>query len=224
MTSQPFEASEFHVQNWPFLDGLRGVALLIVLGLHARLPFLAGGIYGVDIFFVMSGFLITVLLMDEWHRTQGIKLRAFYIRRALRLVPALLAMAAICCVYAFVYLDPASATSVYSGAKYAVIYFTNWASVLGWVGLTIFSATWSLAIEEQFYLLWPIILIVLLRLRCSTKTKTLLIAGGAMSSMLWRLYLAHRDGFTVRELVGIDARADGLLLGAALGAALYWGL
>src|SRR5947209_1414105 len=99
----PPPAGAFRLGHRPWLDGLRGVACLLVLGLHclpARLP---GGFLGVDLFFVLSGFLITCLLLQEWEQTGGVSLPAFYARRALRLLPAVVTLLAVCtaCAAAF---------------------------------------------------------------------------------------------------------------------------
>jgi peptidoglycan/LPS O-acetylase OafA/YrhL len=146
----------------PGLDGVRGIAILLVLVSHG-LGFLGAGIAGVLLFFVLSGFLITSLLLREHRHTGGISLSQFYLRRAVRLLPALVAFLA---VLFLVSLFPWSGTSpaeVARGGVYAITYTTN--LVVGF-GIDLVPTTehlWTLAGEEQFYVLWPLIAIVLLR-------------------------------------------------------------
>jgi len=152
----------------PSLDGLRGVSILAVMSYHLGL--IRGGFLGVDIFFVLSGFLITTLLTDEWIRSGSISFRKFYMRRALRLLPALVVLAITCdfatVIFARLYWPPEAFVPVVFGMAYAslvaLFYVTNWVMISGQT-LWILGHTWSLSIEEQFYLLWPLILIALPR-------------------------------------------------------------
>ena len=160
----------------PALDGFRGIAVLVVILFHTPLLLyprgigvasldraLAGGFLGVDLFFVLSGFLITALLLSEENQHGSIGLGSFYVRRALRLLPALYLVLAAFFVYAHVVDHPPVGAS--STIGYALVYLSNWQQI--WHPLTGEGLThlWSLAVEEQFYLLWPLVLIVLLRLR-----------------------------------------------------------
>src|SRR5207249_381805 len=116
-----------------------------------------------DIFFVLSGFLITCLLLEEWDQFQRINLKAFYARRALRLLPALLVLLLV--VVAFYWLASPKSTAVRTtfDALIALFYSSNWAFVFGFrQPAHVLTHTWSLSIEEQFYLTWPVILILLL--------------------------------------------------------------
>lgn len=144
------------------LDGVRAVAVLAVLACHADL-LLAAGFLGVDAFFVLSGFLITLLLLHEWRRTGTIHLRHFYIRRGLRLGPAMLMVVAAVAIYSLAFAPEVAVAENHReanlrGVLATLLYAANrirafWPSPNDLLG--ILGHTWSLAIEEQFYLLWP---------------------------------------------------------------------
>jgi peptidoglycan/LPS O-acetylase OafA/YrhL len=144
------------------LDGLRGVAIVLVMLMHTGL--LLNGFIGVDIFFGLSGFLITTLLYEEWERTGSISFRRFYARRARRLLPALLLLVAAFAVL-YVLLHPFTGWPLPRRAATTLLFANNWVAGLGHdQGLGALAPTWSLAQEEQFYLLWPVMLWVMLRL------------------------------------------------------------
>jgi len=143
------------------LDGMRGVAILLVMLAHTGL--LKNGYVGVDVFFGLSGFLITTLLYEEWERTGRISFRGFYERRARRLLPALFVMVA---VFALIYVlfDPFSGWPLGRRVATTLLFANNWVAGLGHQNdLGALSPTWSLAQEEQFYLVWPILLWLMLR-------------------------------------------------------------
>jgi peptidoglycan/LPS O-acetylase OafA/YrhL len=150
----------------PALDGLRGVAILLVVVAHAfdrRYAFFAGGALGVDLFFVLSGFLITTLLLEEWYAERGVSVRRFYVRRARRLLPALTVL-----VLAAAALEATRSTpsTVIEHAVVRMSYLVNFFGAMdpSAVGPA-FMHLWSLGLEEQFYLVWPLLLVALLRLR-----------------------------------------------------------
>ena len=155
----------FRLGYRPSLDGLRGVAVLVVMAHHAYVPFFRGGGVGVDIFFVLSGFLITSLLLEEWRRTQDISLRGFYIRRGLRLLPALFMLLLVLQAYALLRMRGDAFWEMEKAIGAVLGYFGNWVAALGLYDMRVLSHTWSLSIEEQFYFLWPIILLLMLRSR-----------------------------------------------------------
>ena len=161
--------SDFHLTYIPALDGLRGIAILAVVLFHSA--FFPGGYFGVDVFFVLSGFLITSLIMREWVTTADINLKAFYIRRVLRLGPALIAVLIAACLYETAYLPYPGVESIFVRSSYALAYLANWI----WAfrpdpqPLGSLLALWSLSIEEQFYLIWPSTLVLLLKSRIETK-------------------------------------------------------
>lgn len=180
----------------PF-DGLRAVAVLLVFAHHLAGRYVPGGWIGVDMFFALSGFLITSLLVDEFGRHGRVDMRAFLMRRALRLVPALVVHVALVTPVALV----AGVAHVIGGALAALTYTTDFYAIAGgdsWI----FGHTWSLTVEEQFYLLWPTLLILgLLRRRRMLGTLvgvTLLsVAAGAViattvsTSMAYALPFSH---------------------------------
>ena len=143
-----------------WLDGLRGVAILAVLAYHFYL--LPGGFLGVDIFFVLSGFLITSLLADEWRRWGSISLSLFYLRRALRLLPAFWVLLL---VYGLAGLGRPAAEAAARGKEIALAacYVANWPAIHQ-TPMPIVGHSWSLAVEEQFYIIWPLVFYSLLRL------------------------------------------------------------
>jgi peptidoglycan/LPS O-acetylase OafA/YrhL len=198
----------------PGLDGLRGVAVLLVVALHVGVPGARlGGQVGVTTFFVLSGFLITSLLLEEWDTRAGIKLAAFYARRALRLAPALIVcVTAVTAFAAFVRLPIGP-----GGAPAALLYYMDFVMADQPPYLpTLLGHTWSLAIEEQFYLVWPVVLIGLLRLiprRSLAPALALLtvVAGG------WALWVSTHESLT-RATYAPDTRAVSLLAGCALAA------
>src|SRR5215469_3207086 len=149
----------------PGLDGLRALAVLAVIAFHEQFTWASGGLLGVGIFFTLSGFLITSLLLEQWSSRGRVKLGDFWLRRARRLLPALFVMLAL--VTAWITLvDRARLASLRGAVGAAAGYFSNWYLIAK--NQSYFARfappqpldhLWSLAIEEQFYLLWPLLLI-----------------------------------------------------------------
>jgi peptidoglycan/LPS O-acetylase OafA/YrhL len=159
------QPGSFHLGHRPGLDGLRGVAILLVVLVHLDILEAQFGVIGVDIFFVLSGFLITSILIAEWDQSKDISLKSFYWRRALRLLPALLALVIVCVTYTCLTSPWKKVGQTLGYALQALFYLTNWAMIsnLGERANHFFNHTWSLSIEEQFYFIWPVILFCLLR-------------------------------------------------------------
>ena len=211
----------------PGLDGLRALSVLAVLLYHARMPWLPGGFLGVEVFFVISGYLITLLLTEEFGRSRTISVRSFWMRRARRLLAALYTLLAV--VSTAVLLFYREDADQLAGQVWAALtYVTNWFLIVSdesYFALIerppVFQHLWSLAIEEQFYLLWPIILLAMLRL---FRGRPAPIAGivtlGAVASLVWMAVLFEPAMDPSRAYYGTDSRASGLLLGAAL--AMVW--
>jgi len=214
----------------PGLDGVRALAVLGVLLYHGDLTWMRGGFLGVDVFFVLSGFLITTLIVEEYSRSGRIDFKRFYIARARRLLPALLLMLVIVgMLAAFIYRD--SAATFRADAIASLFYVTNWwfifsdASYFEAIGRPPFlQHLWSLAVEEQFYLLWPALVLILLRWR-GRRAVFYVALGAALASTLWMAFLAISNGYPQeadpsRAYFGSDSHIMGLLLGAAL--AMVW--
>lgn len=147
----------------PPLDGIRALAALTVVAYHAHLPGLPGGFFGVDVFFVLSGYLITRLLVNEHARETGLTLDRFILRRMRRLLPALLVML-LAYLLTAPWLFPDVAFSKHlRDSLLSAVYIVNYATVLG-APVSVLGHVWSLAVEMQFYLLWPLVLLGLLRL------------------------------------------------------------
>jgi len=152
----------------PGLDGLRAIAVVGVIVYHANHGWLSGGFLGVEVFFVISGYLITLMLVAEKERTGGVSLRRFWLRRARRLLPALYTMMGALAVY-MVFFEPDPMGATRGDFLGGLFYVSNWFQI--WVGQSYTSAEafaplrhlWSLAVEEQFYLVWPVVMTVLLR-------------------------------------------------------------
>jgi peptidoglycan/LPS O-acetylase OafA/YrhL len=211
----------------PGLDGLRAISVIAVLLYHADMPWLNGGFLGVEVFFVISGYLITLLLTGEHERTSTISLRSFWTRRARRLLAALYTLLATVSVIVLVFYRE-DANDLAGQVWAALTYVTNWFLIISqqsYFALVerppVFQHLWSLAIEEQFYLVWPLILLGLLRLFKGRQLPIAAVAtAGAIASLLWMAYLFEPAVDPSRVYYGTDTRASGLLLGAAL--ALVW--
>jgi peptidoglycan/LPS O-acetylase OafA/YrhL len=204
------------------LDGLRGVAVLAVMAFHLGFGWARGGFLGVDVFFVLSGFLITTLLMQEWEQTQSISLARFYARRGLRLLPALVLQLLV------LILMPGLVTSGAVAWKIALIVFfysANWVSAFRLYYLDVFQPTWSLAIEEQFYLLWPPLLKLMRVLGLGRLHILLIVIVGIEVSATTRMILWQptNEGWA-RAYFGLDTRMDSLLLGCLVGLLAAWNM
>ena len=190
----------------PVLDGVRGLSVLLVVLGHS-LGSDAGGpaTAGVTTFFVLSGFLITRLLVEEQRSTGSIDLRRFYARRAWRLYPALLVLLSFCGFLAW------TGAMAWAPIVVAATYTTDLAPIVG-IGTGLLGHTWSLALEEQFYLLWPPLLLHVLRRRAAL-IAVALVAGG---SALLRTLLVHDHASALVHGFRPDTRVDAILVGCLL--------
>jgi peptidoglycan/LPS O-acetylase OafA/YrhL len=195
----------------PALDGLRGVAIALVVVYHAGL--LPGGFLGVDLFFVLSGFLITTLLLEEHAASGVISLRRFYVRRARRLLPALLALLALLTIGA-VTSSPVN-TALLGDIGWTLAYAANIVRATGHHFLTPLTTMWSLAEEEQFYFLWPGILIACLA-RFTPRRIGWALFAVACAVSAWRVTLTLSGASTQRIVFSPDSHFDPLLIGCAL--------
>ena len=212
----------------PGLDGLRALAVIAVIAFHEQLSAFPGGFLGVDVFFVLSGYLITDLLVAQWNRHGHLSLRGFWARRARRLLPAL-GVLLVAVTAATAVIEPAQMTALRDALLAAVTYSSNW-----WQALAHHSYfaqfgpppplqhLWSLAIEEQFYLLWPLLLIGILRTCQSGRIRAALAWLGAALSALAMVLVYVPGADPSRVYYGTDTHASALFIGSAL--ALTWPL
>jgi peptidoglycan/LPS O-acetylase OafA/YrhL len=211
----------------PGLDGLRALAVAGVVLYHAGVSWMPGGFLGVDVFFVLSGYLITSLLLAERRREGRVGFKAFWLRRARRLFPAVLLVIFVCLLAAStIARDDLARTR--GDALASLVYLTNWHLIAA--SHSYFNAfgrpsllqhLWSLAVEEQFYLFWPLILLGSLKLvgRRYTVLLTVVLALSS-TALMWGLYNPNQD--PSRVYYGTDTRASTLLVGALL--AFAWPL
>lgn len=219
----------FELGHRPALDGVRGLAILLVLAVHTSHLFgwslLKGGSIGVDIFFVLSGFLITCILLEEWAQTKTINLRHFYLRRCLRLIPGLILVICTLLLFSNFLFSTAEAEQTRRIVPFVLIYVTDFfASLSPETPLGALRHSWSLAIEEHFYLLWPPILLQLLRTGSSRRILLALTVSLGAAVCLHRALLFQFGFSPARTYYGFDTRADALLIGCAAGLAVSWGL
>jgi peptidoglycan/LPS O-acetylase OafA/YrhL len=202
----------------PELDGVRGIAIILVMLVHVH-NWPRGGFIGVDVFFTLSGFLITTLLLEEWRARGTVSLRDFYARRALRLFPAVIVLLIAYSIFALV-AGGSSLSTRLAGVGYGFTYLSNWAQAFG---LTFpdqeIGFLWTLAIEEQYYLLWPGLLLLALHVgRLSPRRLIVAIFCVVVAVWIWRIILVDAGVEGRRIYFGTDTRLDQLLLGAALAA------
>ncbi len=213
----------------PGLDGLRAIAVMGVLLYHAGWSVLPGGFLGVDVFFVLSGFLITTLILEELGRSGRVDFRRFYLGRARRLLPAVLLMLLVVGAVVVWWAHDA-ARQFGTDAIASIFYVNNWWYILSDQSYFEFTGRppllkhlWSLAVEEQFYLVWPALAYVIVR-RSSRRVLRWVALGLALASTVWMAALATMGGYPEyadpsRAYFGTDAHAMGLLIGAALATA-----
>jgi peptidoglycan/LPS O-acetylase OafA/YrhL len=212
------------LRRFAALDGIRGLAVVAVLLYHAGVSWMGGGLLGVDVFFVLSGFLITSLLCRELSQSTTVRLGRFWAQRARRLLPALLILLLGVAAYAFAYRDSIDVGAVRGDALATLFYVANWHFIFSDQGYFVQAAapspllhTWSLAVEEQYYLVWPVVALVVVR-RWGSRALAVVAGAGAASSALLMASL-FAAGFSVDRLYyGTDTRAQALLVGSVLGA------
>lgn len=221
--------------DWfPGLQGLRGILLLVVFALHLPPPYippLHGGYIMMEVFFVLSGFLITTILFREYERTGRIRLRSFYARRAIRLLPAVVLFVAV--VYAATYLDPVLRSRGADTRRHAIAglsYVYNWIAIYSFnrqsAAPGFVAHLWSLSVEEQFYFVWPLAMFAILRrvtrrqgrsVRDAARAMIPWLIGGILASNFLRTMIGFvwSNGSSYsRANWGTDTRASGMLLGA----------
>jgi len=208
------------------LDGIRAVAVLGVLAFHGGVSRVAGGLLGVDIFFVLSGFLITSLLIGEWSSSGSIGFRRFYERRARRLLPALFWTMLLVAAYAHWFALPSTLEGLRGDALATLAYVANWHFIV--TGQNYFVRygppspllhTWSLAVEEQFYVVWPALALLVLR-RKGRRGLAAVAALGIVLSATATAVLYHHGAGVTRLYYGTDTRVQEVMAGALLAVAL----
>ena len=210
----------------PHVEGLRAVAVLAVLWFHIGLPGISGGFVGVDIFFVISGFLITGLLVREHETTGRISLRTFYSRRMRRILPAVLATIAVTMVVAAIVLAPLQMPGIAQDGAASALSLGNMRFALE--SSDYFAATdpspfrhlWSLGVEEQFYLVWPAIVIVAFRVLRSRPGIAVLVGALTVASFTFALWLT--ETFAPWAFYSLPSRLWELALGGLLAVAAGW--
>ena len=201
------------------LDGLRAVAITGVVLSHLAVPHLVGAAIGVEIFFVLSGFLITSVLLREYAATARVDLLRFAARRALRLVPALTVVLLAWAVYLGVHHDVPQRAATLAGLLPSLLYYANWTRffqgyhALGWL-----APMWSLSVEEQFYALWPVAFVLVARSRLRARLPVLLGLGCA-AVLAFRVHDLWGPDTTYRRF-GTHEIGDQLLIGCLLAIAL----
>jgi peptidoglycan/LPS O-acetylase OafA/YrhL len=221
---KPVERTGPRLAYRPGLDGLRAIAVAGVFLYHSRIDWLPGGFLGVDLFFVLSGYLITSLLLVEWEARNRIDLRRFWWRRARRLLPALVVVVLAALVLSAIFArDDLARTR--GDAVSSLLYYTNWHEIIAnhsYFNLmgrpSLLQHLWSLAVEEQFYVVWPLLLVPGLVLLGRRRLPFVVAAGIAGSAaLMWVLY---NPTDPTRVWNGTDTRAFLLLMGILL--ALLW--
>ena len=203
----------------PALDGLRALAVCAVLFYHAGLAWMPGGFLGVEVFFVISGYLITSLLLAEWTTTGRVDLPGFWLRRARRLLPALFALLLVVVAFAVVFL-PDEVAGLRGDTVSGMLYVNNWYQIFSHKSYfecagrpSLLRHLWSLAVEEQFYLIWPLFFCLLMRRPRMALGVVLAVAVAAAGWMAVQ-YIPDTD--PSRIYYGTDTRASGILIGTAL--------
>jgi peptidoglycan/LPS O-acetylase OafA/YrhL len=212
------------LRRFSALDGLRAFAVMAVLFYHAGISWVGGGLLGVDVFFVLSGFLITSLLCRELSRSATVRVARFWARRARRLLPALIILLLGVAAYAYAFRSSVDVSLIRGDSLSTLFYVANWHFILADQGYFAQTAapspllhTWSLAVEEQYYLIWPLVALFVVRrwgIRALAVTAT--VAAVASAVLMGMLYAV---GTSVDRLYyGTDTRAQALLVGSVLGA------
>ena len=213
----------------PALDGLRALSVIAVIAYHARLAWIPGGFIGVEVFFVVSGYLITTLIIEERLRSGTVSLKQFWIRRARRLLPALFVMLCASAI-AVAFFAPEFAPSFRRDMPAAVLYVSNWWQIF-FVTVPYFAPLeapilrhlWSLAVEEQWYLMWPVVFSVVLCRRSVRLGRAGLIVGlAALTIIIFTAVMYAPDNETRINFLYLSTltRSSGLLCGAGL--AFFW--
>ena len=225
----------------PGLDGLRAVSVIAVIAYHGGFGWMHGGFLGVEVFFVVSGFLITSLLVEEHARRGRIGLGAFWQRRARRLLPALFTMLLAVGVWGALFASASQRAELRRDLPWAIFYVGNWGQILGKVPYfspqdpPMLRHLWSLAVEEQWYLVWPLLFVALMLIPMSRQRRGGVLLAGSVALMIVTWWLARFPESAMADhpvsffhdvdrvnlmYLSTFTRASGLLLGASM--AFVW--
>ncbi|MBC1708953.1 acetyltransferase [Listeria welshimeri] len=210
----------------PSIDGLRALAVIAVIAYHLNFSWAKGGFIGVDIFFVLSGYLITNILLTQWEKNQTLQLKQFWLRRFRRLIPAAYVMIVVVVIFSVLFHSEIL-KNLRGDAIASFFYVSNWwfifhnVSYFDSFGMpSPLKNLWSLAIEEQFYLIWPVFLLVFLRWVKNPKLLLKIVIGLGLLSVIWMTILYVPGTDPSRVYYGTDTRLFDLLSGCAL--AFVW--
>lgn len=210
----------------PSLDGLRAVSVIAVIAYHAGAPWMTGGFFGVEVFFVVSGYLITTLLLQERERTGGTKLGQFWVRRARRLLPALFTVLLVIATWVAVFGSAEHRSDLRRDLPWSILYVNNWGQIVG--SVPYFAADdppllrhlWSLAVEEQWYVVWPLVFVALMHLARGRRATTSCVVAVLAALVMVATAVSHGRVADNTLYLSTFTRASGLLLGSA--AAFIW--
>ena len=210
----------------PALDGVRGVALIAILAFHGDVDAFGGGYVALEAFFVLSGFLITSLLLAERETRGRLDFRAFYTRRALRLFPAIFLCVGIVWLVGSLLPGAPETEHLSRDAAATILYSVNWVFAFqDQFPFGVFDHMWSLSIEEQYYLVWPVTLLAILYVtRHRRGLSTALVFGLFLLSTAFHVWLFNDGASLTRVTFGTDVRAAPILVGCGAGMLLTWDL
>jgi peptidoglycan/LPS O-acetylase OafA/YrhL len=212
------DARSHRLEVIPSLDGIRAISVLIVVLGHSGLEAFVPGGLGVTIFFFLSGYLITTLMLTEHERTGGINILNFYTRRVFRLMPPLLIALAI--AYALTYAGMLAGGITSKGLTAQLLYFANYYGLFFDPGNTIPDGTgilWSLAVEEHFYIIYPLLMTLMLGIALPPRTMGALLGVGCLAVLAWRIHLVQSPHFVSdRTYYASDTRIDSIIFGCIL--------
>jgi peptidoglycan/LPS O-acetylase OafA/YrhL len=205
----------------PALDGFRGVSIILVLAIHAGAYGYMGRM-GVDMFFVLSGFLITSLLLEEWDENGCISLKRFYARRVLRLFPALIAVLLALMVFIFFRGNAYEIRRMAMQCIAALFYAMNWCHVFNLFPASMIGHAWTLSIEEQFYLIWPLLLLLMLHRTSGRSSMLCWLLLALALGVIERIILNKAFYNSVRIMLGTDTESGPLICGCCAAVILRW--
>ena len=210
----------------PGLDGLRAISVVAVMLYHGGFGWMSGGFFGVEVFFVVSGYLITSLLLDEREQQQRVSLEQFWLRRARRLLPAVFTMLVAVSIWAALFGSPEQQSTLKRDLPWSIFYVGNWGQILG--RTPYFSTTdppllrhlWSLAVEEQWYLVWPLIFVAAMAVGSARLRNRGHLFIAMSATLMVTMFVLHGHLSNNALYLNTFTRSSGLLLGA--GCAFVW--